>query len=147
MPFVCCPIFLLKWWWSRDGAYRRGQQTPPFTLLHPTLSSSRLTRASDSPIAPIYREDKVVGLRPMREITMSQPTPDKTHLWEDDLTEGADKERKSFAEWASSVSFKQQAEDFEIYDSNDLSTRVEPFLRELGLLGKVDCFLKVREQG
>lgn len=78
---------------------------------------------------------------------MSQPTPDKTHLWEDDLTEGADKERKSFAEWASSVSFKQQAEDFEIYDSNDLSTRVEPFLRELGLLGKVDCFLKVREQG
>ncbi|KAJ5775547.1 uncharacterized protein N7511_000558 [Penicillium nucicola] len=78
---------------------------------------------------------------------MSQQTPDKTHLWEDDLTESADKERKSLAEWATSVSFKQQAEDFEIYDSDDLSTRVEPFLRELGLLGKVDCLLEVREHG
>ncbi|KAJ5504623.1 hypothetical protein N7463_007497 [Penicillium fimorum] len=83
----------------------------------------------------------------MRENTMSQSTPDKTHLWEDDLTESADKERKNFAGWASSISFKQQAEDFEIYDSNDLSTRVEPFLRELGLLGKVDYFLEVSEQG
>jgi hypothetical protein len=68
---------------------------------------------------------------------MSQATPDQPHLCEDALTESADAERTILANWASSASFRKQAEDFEIYDSEDLEIKLRPFLRELGLLGKV----------
>jgi len=68
---------------------------------------------------------------------MSQRTSDKPHLFEDDLSESADLERKLFAEWAASAPFRRQADDFEIHDSDELGVKLEPFLKELNLLGKV----------
>lgn len=70
-------------------------------------------------------------------IAMAQPGSDKPHLWEEDLSESADRERKSLAEWSASIHFKQQADDFEIHDSTELSSKVMPFLQQLGLLDKV----------
>jgi hypothetical protein len=68
---------------------------------------------------------------------MSQTTSDKPHLYEDDLPESADAERKIFAAWASSAPFKKQADDFEIHDSDELGRKLSPFLEKLGLVGKV----------
>lgn len=68
---------------------------------------------------------------------MSQITPDKPHLFEDDLPESANLERKRFAEWAASAHFRSQADDFEIHDSDELAVKLRPLLKELGLLGKV----------
>lgn len=67
---------------------------------------------------------------------MSQTTSDKPHLFEDDLPESANTERKIFAEWASSVPFKKQAEDFEIHDSDELDIKLAPFLQSLNLSSK-----------
>ncbi|KAJ6142234.1 hypothetical protein N7497_011333 [Penicillium chrysogenum] len=67
---------------------------------------------------------------------MSQTTSGKPHLYEDDLPESADAERKIFAEWASSVTFKKQADDFEIHDSDELGLKLSPFLEKLGLVDK-----------
>ncbi|TQB67479.1 hypothetical protein MPDQ_005497 [Monascus purpureus] len=71
---------------------------------------------------------------------MSQTTSDKPHLFEDDLPESANTERKIFAEWASSVPFKKQAEDFEIHDSDELDIKLAPFLQSLNLSSKVYDF-------
>jgi hypothetical protein len=68
---------------------------------------------------------------------MSQTTSDKPHLFEDDLPESADLERKLFAEWAASALFRKQADDFEIHDSDELGVKLRPLLEELDLLGKV----------
>ncbi|KAL4920383.1 hypothetical protein BDW62DRAFT_209193 [Aspergillus aurantiobrunneus] len=68
---------------------------------------------------------------------MSQTTSDTPHLFEDDLPEkSADTERKIFAEWASSVPFRKQAEDFEIHNSAELDIKVAPFLQSLNLSRK-----------
>ncbi|RAK94955.1 uncharacterized protein BO80DRAFT_369955 [Aspergillus ibericus CBS 121593] len=67
---------------------------------------------------------------------MSQTTSDTPHLFEDDLPESANTERKIFAEWASSVPFKKQAEDFEIHNSVELDIKLAPFLRSLNLSSK-----------
>ncbi|KAJ5485325.1 hypothetical protein N7539_005313 [Penicillium diatomitis] len=48
----------------------------------------------------------------------------------------ADAERKLFAQWASSATFKKQADDFEIHDSDELGRKLSPFLEKLGLVGK-----------
>lgn len=69
---------------------------------------------------------------------MSQPISQKPHLHEDDLNERADVERTHLAEWASGVTFKPQADDFEIHDSAELGPRLRSFLRALELPGKVD---------
>ena len=71
---------------------------------------------------------------------MSQTTSDTPHLYEDDLPESANTERKIFAEWASSVPFKKQAEDFEIHNSVELDIKLAPFLRSLNLSSKVYSF-------
>lgn len=55
---------------------------------------------------------------------MSQATLDTPHLFEDDLPENVNTERKIFARWASSVPFKKQAEDFEIHYSEELDIKV-----------------------
>ncbi|KAL4985845.1 hypothetical protein BDW68DRAFT_189305 [Aspergillus falconensis] len=61
---------------------------------------------------------------------MSQTTSNTPHLFEDDLPESANTQRKIFAEWASSVQFKkppvlfeeqEQADDFEIHESPEIS--------------------------
>ncbi|KAF4764219.1 hypothetical protein HAV15_001191 [Penicillium sp. str.  len=67
---------------------------------------------------------------------MSQPISQKPHLHEDDLNERADVERTHLAEWASGVTFKPQADDFEIHDSAELGPRLRSFLRALELPGK-----------
>jgi hypothetical protein len=71
---------------------------------------------------------------------MSQTTSDTPHLFEDDLPESANTERKIFAEWASSVPFKKQAEDFEIHNSEELDIKLAPFLQSLNLSNKVYSF-------
>lgn len=71
---------------------------------------------------------------------MSQTASVKPHLFEDDLPESADAERMKFAEWASSVPFTRQAEDFEIHNSEELGVKLNPLLKDLGLLGKVAKF-------
>jgi hypothetical protein len=75
---------------------------------------------------------------------MSQTTSDTPHLFEDDLPESANTERKIFAEWASSVPFKKQAEDFEIHDSDELDIKLAPLLGSLNLLGKVYCMPSIQ---
>ncbi|KAJ5561159.1 hypothetical protein N7535_009356 [Penicillium sp. DV-2018c] len=67
---------------------------------------------------------------------MSQTISDKPHLYEDDLPESADAERKILAAWASSATFKKQADDFEIHDSDELERKLSPFLEKLGLVVK-----------
>ncbi|KAE8397812.1 hypothetical protein BDV37DRAFT_47657 [Aspergillus pseudonomiae] len=67
---------------------------------------------------------------------MSQITSSTPHLFEDDLPESANTERKIFAEWASSVPFEKKADDFQIHNSKDLDTKIVPFLRSLNLLDK-----------
>jgi hypothetical protein len=71
---------------------------------------------------------------------MSQTTSDTPHLFEDDLPESANIERKIFAEWASSVPFTKQAEDFEIHNSVELDIKLAPFLQSLNLSSKVHSF-------
>ncbi|KAJ5713919.1 uncharacterized protein N7483_011100 [Penicillium malachiteum] len=61
----------------------------------------------------------------------------KPHLFEDELVGDADAERKLFAKWASSVSFKKKADDFEIHESDELGSKLTIFLQQLGLQGKV----------
>lgn len=68
---------------------------------------------------------------------MSQITSNRPHLFEDDLPESANTERKIFAEWASSVPFEKKADDFQIHNSKELDTKIVPFLRSLNLLDKV----------
>ncbi|PYH75509.1 hypothetical protein BO82DRAFT_349124 [Aspergillus uvarum CBS 121591] len=68
---------------------------------------------------------------------MSQTTSEIPHLSEDDLPENANTERKIFANWASSVPFKKQAEDFEIHNSVELDIKLAPFLQSLNLSSKV----------
>ncbi|BAE61686.1 unnamed protein product [Aspergillus oryzae RIB40] len=60
---------------------------------------------------------------------MSQITSNRPHLFEDDLPESANTERKIFAEWASSVPFEKKADDFQIHNSKELDTKIVPFLR------------------
>lgn len=68
---------------------------------------------------------------------MLQATSDTPHLFEDDLPENANTERKIFASWASSVPFKKQAEGFEIHYSDELHIKVAPLIESLNLFGKV----------
>ncbi|KAB8257979.1 hypothetical protein BDV32DRAFT_139959 [Aspergillus pseudonomiae] len=60
----------------------------------------------------------------------SNITANRPHLFEDDLPESANTERKIFAEWASSVPFEKQAEDFEIHNSKELDIKIYPLNSE-----------------
>lgn len=73
---------------------------------------------------------------------MSQQIPQKPHLWEDDLSEEADRERKNLADWASSIQgrFKRMADDFEVHESDELHKKISPLLWQLGLRAKVRLF-------
>jgi hypothetical protein len=68
---------------------------------------------------------------------MSETLSAKPHLFEDELSEVENNERKIFSEWASSVPFKKQGQDFEIHESEELNRRVTLFLNKLNLPGKV----------
>lgn len=70
---------------------------------------------------------------------MSQQIPKKPHLWEDDLSEEADRERQNLADWASSIqgTFKKKADDFEVHESDEFHKKISPLLLQLDFRAKV----------
>ncbi|OJJ98567.1 hypothetical protein ASPACDRAFT_122432 [Aspergillus aculeatus ATCC 16872] len=68
---------------------------------------------------------------------MANTTSSKPHLWEDDLSDEADKERRVLAEWASTIPFKSKADDFQVHESEEFQKRIVPLLHRLQLPYKV----------
>lgn len=112
--------------------------TPPCHHFNPTSFVSPLHLISECPF--FLKAAHFLTLTGIQPFMMSQTALDKPHLFEDDLPESADRERKIFAEWASSVTFTKQAEDFEIHNSVELDIKLAPFLQSLNLSSKVYSF-------
>lgn len=100
--------------------------TPPCHHFNPTSFVSPLHLISKYPF--FLKAAHFLTLMGIQPFIMSQTALDKPHLFKDDLLESADRERKIFTEWASSVTFMKQAEDFEIHNLVELDIKLAPFL-------------------
>lgn len=114
------------------------------------LSSSIWTPPSLRPPATLLNSPFSLRFLRQRQSTkafvMSETLSTKPHLFEDELSEAENNERKNFSEWASSVPFKKQAQDFEIHESDDLKRRVTNFLDKLNLPVKVNSTRSIQNR-